>query len=216
MNLANKLTVFRVILVPVFVAFLSISAIPHNLAIALGVFVVASLTDFADGYIARSRNMITEFGKFIDPIADKILVNAALVCFAGLGWIQAWTIAAILARDSIVSAVRLAAVQSKEKVVIPARASGKVKTAVTMLSLCGIMLLWILADYGVITYHQQIFVNPDGFSAAFSELTINDPGLILRPVGNAAMYVCVALTLYSGMQYVWDSRKILAKILKDN
>ena len=180
MNLANKLTIFRIVLVPFFVTALMADAIPHNIAIALGIFVIASITDYLDGYIARSRNMITAFGKFFDPIADKILVMAALVCFAGLNWVQSWTVIVILGRDFIVSAVRLAAVESEEKIVIPARMSGKVKTAVTMVVICGIMVL-------------QSF----DFNAW---------------VGNIAMYVCVALNLYSGGQYVYDSRKLFSEM----
>jgi CDP-diacylglycerol--glycerol-3-phosphate 3-phosphatidyltransferase len=208
MNLANKLTIFRIVLVPFFVLFLTVDSLPHNLTIALSIFVLASFTDFLDGHIARTRNMITDFGKFLDPIADKILVMAALVCFAGLGWIQSWVIVVILSRDFIVGAIRLAAVESKQKVVIPARMSGKIKTAVTMISICGILLLWILAGYNVISF-ENVVVSGD-VTTVFD----NNPAYILRPVGNAVMYFCAALTLFSGWQYLWDSRKIIKDIMK--
>ena len=93
MNLANKLTLMRVILVPFFVAFMLIDAIPLNYLWALLVFAIASITDMLDGKIARKYNMITSFGKFLDPLADKILVAAALVCFVQLGWCSAWVTA---------------------------------------------------------------------------------------------------------------------------
>jgi CDP-diacylglycerol--glycerol-3-phosphate 3-phosphatidyltransferase len=207
MNLANKLTIFRIILVPFFVSALMINAIPHNIALAFGIFAIAGITDWLDGYIARSRGMITDFGKFLDPIADKILVMAALVCFVGLGWIQAWTVVVILARDFIVGAIRLAAVESESKVVIPARTSGKVKTAVTMLCICGIMVLWVLADYGVIAYYEEF-----GFDSI--QTLVHDNSIILYPIANSAMYVCVALTVFSGVQYFYDSRKILIQIMR--
>lgn len=102
MNLANKLTLMRVILVPFFVAFMLIDAIPLNYLWALLVFAIASITDMLDGKIARKYNMITSFGKFLDPLADKILVAAALVCFVQLGWCSAWVTALILAREFVV------------------------------------------------------------------------------------------------------------------
>jgi CDP-diacylglycerol--glycerol-3-phosphate 3-phosphatidyltransferase len=212
MNIANKLTVFRIALVPFFVVALMVTAIPHNLTIAFAIFVLASLTDFLDGYIARSRNMVTNFGKFLDPIADKILVMAALVCFAGLGWIQSWIVVVILARDFIVNAIRLAAVESEQKLVIPARSSGKVKTIVTMLSLCGIMFLWVLEGYGVLKFEFTETISTDMFTHIN---TFHDPRRVLCPIANSAMYICVALTVFSGVQYAWDARKILKDIVNN-
>jgi CDP-diacylglycerol--glycerol-3-phosphate 3-phosphatidyltransferase len=146
MNLANKLTIFRIVLVPFFVAALMINQIPYNLIIALGIFAAASITDWLDGFIARKYNQITDLGKFLDPIADKILVMAALVCFAGLGWVYPWIVVVILARDFIVGAIRLAAVEGESKIVIPARLSGKIKTAVTMAAICAILLFPQIAN----------------------------------------------------------------------
>jgi len=203
MNLANKLTLFRIVLVPFFVAALMIHQIPYNLTIALFIFALASITDWLDGYIARKHNMITAFGKFLDPIADKILVMAALVCFAGLGWIQSWVVVVILSRDFIVGGIRLAAVESEEKIVIPARLSGKVKTAITMVSICGILVLWALArDYSVIMFENEFSFGD------FTSSIIGDPGILLRPIANAAMYFCALLTVISGVQYVWDCRGV--------
>ena len=204
-NLPNKLTLLRILLTPLFVVFLLVDAIPHNILFALIIFAAASITDFFDGYIARTRMLITEFGKFLDPIADKIIVMAALVAFASLGWIQAWTVIVILARDFIVSAVRLAAVQSEEKIVIPARQSGKAKTVITMLTLCFIMFLWLLNSYGLIKFEVE-------FISVIETTTLNRPDMLLVPIGNSLMYVCVALTVFSGILYVWDARYILKDV----
>ena len=140
MNLANKLTLMRVILVPFFVAFMLIDAIPLNYLWALLVFAIASITDMLDGKIARKYNMITSFGKFLDPLADKILVAAALVCFVQLGWCSAWVTALILAREFVVSGVRLVAASSEKKAVIAAGMLGKLKTAMTMAAICVILV----------------------------------------------------------------------------
>ena len=132
MNLPNKLTVFRCVLVPFFVAFLlgSGGTGPARFA-ALAVFVIASLTDFLDGYIARSQNLVTDFGKFMDPLADKVLVNSALVCFVGMGRLSPWVLIVILTREFIISGFRLIA--AEKGVVIAANMWGKVKTTVQMI-----------------------------------------------------------------------------------
>ncbi|MCL2070696.1 MAG: CDP-diacylglycerol--glycerol-3-phosphate 3-phosphatidyltransferase [Oscillospiraceae bacterium] len=208
LNLANKLTILRILLTPLFVIALITDGIPHNLLVALIIFAAASITDFFDGYIARTRMMVTKLGKFLDPIADKILVMSALVCFAGMQprpWISAWTVVVILARDFVVSAVRLAAVESEEKIVIPARTSGKVKTVITMVTICTILFLWILESYGIITYEVE-----------FAMTVINSPDRLLVPIGNAFMYICVALTVFSGVQYLWDARDILRKVSENS
>ena len=137
MNLANKLTLFRVILVPFFVG----SLLMGQHLIALIIFAVASLTDMLDGKIARKYNMITDFGKFLDPLADKILVAAALICMVEMGYTYAWAVWLIIAREFMVSGVRLVAAGSKEKLVIAANIWGKLKTAFTMIALVGIMFL---------------------------------------------------------------------------
>ena len=209
-NLPNKLTILRIFFVPIFVAMLMLEVIPHNALLALIIFALASITDYLDGYLARTRMQVTQLGKFLDPIADKILVMSALVCFAGLGWIQAWTVVVILGRDFVVSAVRLAAVQSEEKRVIPARTSGKVKTAITMLTICSIMFLWVLADFGVINTQVQ-FTDAGGTTVIGHGY---NAGVILIPISNALMYVCTALTVFSGVQYVWDARDLLKEVFR--
>jgi len=139
MNLPNKLTALRVLLVPFFIFFLLSDYICNNLICALGVFILASITDMLDGKIARKSGQITDFGKFLDPLADKILVLSALVCFVEMGLISSVPVIIILAREFIVTSVRLVA-SSKGKV-IAANIFGKLKTCVQIISICGILLL---------------------------------------------------------------------------
>ena len=133
MNLANKLTCFRVVLIPVFLVLLYLD-FPGHLIAALVVFIVASLTDTADGYIARHYDMVTDFGKFMDPLADKLLVMAAMVWFVAAGWMPAWAFFLVIARELAVTGLRLIAVEQGR--VIAAGWSGKVKTAATMVCIC--------------------------------------------------------------------------------
>lgn len=128
MNLPNKLTLIRIILVPVCMA---LTLMGHMYA-ALAVFVVASITDFLDGYIARKNNLVTSFGKIMDPLADKILVFGALLCFLQMGFINAWCVIIILAREFFVTGMRVVAVDKGK--VIAASWWGKVKTNVQMFS----------------------------------------------------------------------------------
>ena len=132
MNLANKLTLLRVIMIPAFLAVLYLG-FPGSTYVALGIFVIASLTDLADGYIARSRNLVTDFGKFMDPLADKVLVVTAMLWFVECGQMPAWAVAIVIFREFAVSGLRLVAVEGGR--VIAAGWSGKVKTASTMICL---------------------------------------------------------------------------------
>lgn len=198
MNLANKLTLMRVILVPFFVAFMLIEAIPMNYLWAAVVFAAASITDMLDGKIARKYNMITSFGKFLDPLADKILVAAALVCFVQLGWCSAWVTALILAREFVVSGVRLVAASSEKKLVIPAGILGKLKTAMTMVAVCVILLLHILEDFRVIYGIPYVYsIQPMGF------------GFPIQLVSDILMYIAAALTVASGVKYLYDYREFI-------
>lgn len=140
MNLPNKLTMSRVIMVPVFVAVLFCGFIPNplNRYIALGIFIVASITDSLDGYIARSRNMVTTFGKFMDPLADKLLVSAAMISLIQLGDLKAWVVIIIISREFIITGFRLIAVEAN--VVIAASFWGKIKTITQMLMIIYLLL----------------------------------------------------------------------------
>ncbi len=138
MNLANKLTVLRIALIPVFLVALY-WGFPGCRYVALAVFILASLTDFADGYIARRYNLITNIGKFMDPLADKMLVMAAMCWFVECGQMPGWVLAIVLLREFAVSGMRLCAVEQGR--VIAAGMSGKVKTFSTMVALCIMMVV---------------------------------------------------------------------------
>jgi CDP-diacylglycerol--glycerol-3-phosphate 3-phosphatidyltransferase len=137
MNTANRLTMLRVFMIPLFLILLYWQ-FPFHLYIALATFILASVTDFIDGYVARHYNQITDFGKFMDPLADKVLVMAAMVWFVEVGQMPAWALLIVIVREFAVTALRLVAVDGGK--VIAAGKSGKVKTASTMVCIC-IMLI---------------------------------------------------------------------------
>ena len=144
MNLPNKLTLFRVLLIPVFVAVLFITAIPYRFLIAAAIYGIASLTDLFDGKIARKRNLITDFGKLLDPLADKVFVTTALFCIICLTehptWRMILTIATIIivAREFLVTSLRL--LVASRGVVIPAAYIGKIKTTLQMIAIICILI----------------------------------------------------------------------------
>ena len=140
MNTANKLTMLRVALIPVFLVLLYVP-VPFHRTFALVVFILASVTDFVDGYVARHYNQVTDFGKFMDPLADKVLVMAALLWFVQDGRLPAWAMLVVVAREFAVTALRLIAVERGR--VIAAAWSGKIKTASTMVCIC-LMLVFAL------------------------------------------------------------------------
>ena len=153
MNLPNKLTILRVIMIPFFVFFL-LSGVGGSASkwIALVIFAAASITDTLDGYIARRDNLITDFGKFMDPLADKLLVCSALICFVELDKLPAWMVIIIIAREFIISGFRLIAAENG--IVIAANYWGKFKTVSQM-----IMIILLLIDLGgVFDILEQIFI----------------------------------------------------------
>lgn len=184
MNTPNKLTVFRVILIPFFMAFYLIGE-TWSLVAALIVFAVATATDRLDGHLARKNNQITTFGKLMDPLADKILIMSALICFLqrDVRYINAVVIIIILARELIVTGIRLIAVT--EDTVIAASIWGKAKTVSQFVLIIGIMVFEIAG----------VFVP------------------FLNTIFNAIILLCVAvavtLTIVSGVDYVWKSRKLM-------
>ena len=141
MTSASKITILRVLLVPFYMAAMYITRGETGvwMWIALGIFIVASLTDFVDGYIARNYNQTTDFGKFLDPLADKLLTIAAMCMFCQWGSFPAWALMIVLTREFAVTGLRLVAVQKGN--VIAAGWSGKVKTASTMVGLCAMMAI---------------------------------------------------------------------------
>ena len=152
MNLPNKLTMLRVILIPFFVV---CELIPYSWGkwAALVIFVAASITDKLDGTIARKYNLITNFGKFMDPLADKLLVCSAMICFVGLGTLAPWIVIIIVAREFIISGFRLVAAEGGT--VIAAGIWGKYKTAITMIT-----IIFMIPNFGGPTVHiiEQIMI----------------------------------------------------------
>ena len=138
MNTPNMLTILRVIMIPFFVIFLLLDITEYDKYIALAIFIVASLTDTLDGYLARKNNQITNFGKFMDPLADKLLVCSAMICLIELDRLAAWIVIVIIAREFIISGFRLVA--SDNGVVIAASYWGKFKTTFQMLMVIVLIL----------------------------------------------------------------------------
>lgn len=153
MNLPNKITTFRVFMIPIFLIFMLVPGIPYGNYIAAAVFIIAALSDLLDGYLARKNNLVTNFGKFMDPIADKLLVCSALICFVQLKLLPAWIVIIIIAREFIISGFRLIA--SDNGIVIAASKWAKIKTTVQMIM--SIMLI-INLDNPIINIIEQIVV----------------------------------------------------------
>ena len=198
MNLANKLTVFRMILVPVLVIipFLNLPGEWLGISTAFwvmdAIFILASLTDKLDGYIARSRNLVTTFGKFLDPLADKILVLSALGMLVEFGRMPEWIPVIVLAREFIVSGYRLVAVEKGGKVVA-ASIWGKLKTATQMVAI------------------TLAFLDTNAFFAFANEAvrsTMNTGNLVLNIVTSVLMAVSVVATIFSGWDYLKDSKEL--------
>ena len=133
MNTANKLTLSRVIMIPLFLVVLYLG-FPNSQYVALAIFILASITDFVDGYIARHCNQVTDFGKFMDPLADKCLTTAAMLWFVEMGQMPGWALLVVIVREFGVSGLRMVAVERGR--VIAAAWSGKIKTASTMVGIC--------------------------------------------------------------------------------
>lgn len=150
MNLPNKLTMMRVILIPFFVFFMLTDFVPYSGLIALAIFIVASITDFLDGRIARKYNLITNFGKFMDPLADKLLVCSAMICLIPIGLLPAWIVIIIIAREFVISGFRLIA--SDNGIVIAASWWGKWKTVCQMF----MVIVLILEIYFPVLYYPGL------------------------------------------------------------
>lgn len=190
MNLANKLTLLRVILVPFFLLFMYIDC-PFRYAIALIIFSAASITDALDGHIARKNNLITNFGKFLDPLADKVLVIAALVVFVDIPEVAmgAIPLIIIIAREFMVSGLRLLAANSGE--VVAAGMWGKLKTAFTMVTIIGI-LLWLCIAYDF------------GLNIPQNAMNIADI------ISSVLIWISTALTVISGGVYLKGYWKLIS------
>ena len=177
MNLPNKITIFRVCMIPVFLIFLLVPSLSYGKYIALAVFIVACLSDALDGHLARKYNLITNFGKFMDPLADKLLVCSTLICFVSLDLIPVWVVIVIVSREFIISGLRLVA--SDNHVVIAASYWGKFKTTAQMI-MC--VLLIVNLDVQFFNVLEQVFI-----------------------------YLSVALTVISLVDYIYKNRNVLTE-----
>ncbi len=177
MNLPNKLTVMRVILVPFFIFFLLTDIVPLSPLWALIIYIAASVTDALDGHIARSRGLVTNFGKFLDPLADKVLVISSLVCFIQTGHIGAVPVIIIIAREFMVSGLRL--VTAGEGIVVAAGIWGKLKTAFTMVSVIAILFFNIIYGTDPLAYDTWLTVTEQVLIWVSTALTVISGGIYL-------------------------------------
>ncbi len=184
MNLPNKLTLMRVCLIPFFVVFARMGGFGMQL-VAVAIYVLACVTDALDGHIARSRNLITNFGKFMDPIADKLLVMSAMIVLTAQGRMPDWVCIVMLAREFLVSGFRLVAVESG--VVIAAGPLGKIKTVLQMLSTLALMLLVPVEGAAILGQGGVLFAN-------------------------ILMYLALAMTVVSGADYIVRNRACIREM----
>jgi CDP-diacylglycerol--glycerol-3-phosphate 3-phosphatidyltransferase len=167
MNTANKITLLRIILVPVFLIFIAVK-IPYGVYIATAVFIIAAVTEKLDGYIARSRNQITTLGKFMDPLADKLLVSSALISLTELGRLPAWVVMIIIAREFAVTGLR--SIAASDGTIISSSWWGKLKTTIQIIAITA--------------------------------------ALINLPYYNILIWLAVAITIISGVDYFYKNRGI--------
>ena len=208
MNLANKLTIFRILLVPlmVIIPFLGIDGkvvgIPITYLIMDVIFIIASITDKLDGYIARSRNQVTTFGKFLDPLADKILVLSALVILVEYGKIPSWIPIIVLAREFIVSGYRLIAVEKGGKV-IAASIWGKLKTVTQMIGI-------ILAFLDKFRFGDFIFRVSSQMDAQIGSASIymTTGQFVINILSTVILTLSVIATIFSGINYLKDGKEL--------
>ena len=190
MNLPNKLTVFRMILIPVFMLVLALpldwgtlqvagAQLPVTHLVAAIIFIVASLTDLADGKIARKYKMVTNFGKFADPLADKLLVMTALIFFVQFGWVPAWMVAIIVIRELAITGLRTLIVENNGKV-LAAAMPGKIKTASQMVAISFFLL------------HDIVF--------AMANI----------PFAMIMIWIALLATIYSGIDYFYKNRDVFS------
>jgi CDP-diacylglycerol--glycerol-3-phosphate 3-phosphatidyltransferase len=186
MNLPNKLTASRFVLTAVFVASLSLH-FPYSNTLALALFIAATVTDYLDGQIARSRGLVTDFGKLMDPLADKILTAAAFICLLPYGALPAWVVIVIIAREFLITGLRLLA--GAKGVVLPAEKLGKHKTGWQMATIIFFLLLLAIGDWNASRLDWAAFA--------------------WKYVGGTMVTVTTVLTVYSGAGYFWKNRALI-------
>ena len=201
MNLANKLTMLRVLLIPIFIILMIINSFWANV-LALLVFIGASITDYFDGKIARQQNIITTFGIFLDPLADKLLVTSAFISFIGIYTLNvpAWMVICIIAREFIITGLR--SIAASKNVIIPASMAGKVKTTSQMIAIITILVI-LVVDAALTKF---FFVTPydllemDGWQQIFGIVLVHAPYWLVL--------LATIFTLYSGIDYLIAHKKI--------
>lgn len=181
LNTPNKLTLLRVVLVPAYMVFLLTDSIPNHFFWAAVLFSAAAVTDFFDGHLARKHGLITNFGKFLDPLADKMLITAALICFVELGFIGSAVTVVIIVREFMVTSLRLIA--AGDGTVIAAGTLGKVKTVMQIFAVIFTMLLHALMEFGALP-------------VTFAHRMVTEP----------LMWAVALITVVSGVQYIWVNR----------
>lgn len=181
MNLPNKITIFRMFIAPIFLA-VYLAGIPHRFLLSALIFTLGAITDALDGRIARKNNIVTNFGKLLDPIADKMLVTAGLLAFMKDGLCSIWIVMIILTRDFAVTSIRMIA--ASQNVVIPANIGGKIKTVMQMVSFIVVMLLCELTN-------------------------VYKLGLNMGLISNILLGVTAAVAVVSGLIYIINGWKII-------
>lgn len=194
LNTPNKLTLARIIITPIFLAVILLENLPHRFLIATLIFSAAAITDAIDGNLARKNNQITNFGKLLDPIADKVLTTSALLAFMKMGLCNIWIVMIVLTREFVVSSIRMIA--ASNGTVIPANIWGKLKTVSQMTFTILIMLL-CEADYIIrdVLGSDMLSVLPEWLN--------------LSNVSNSLLWITAILTLISGIIYIKDSRNAI-------
>lgn len=190
LNLPNILTISRIVITPIFLFVILMESLPHRFLLACIIFSIGSITDAVDGHLARKNNQITNFGKFLDPIADKILTTSALLAFMSMGLCNIWIVMLVLTREFAIASVRMIA--ASNGVVIPANVWGKIKTVTQMVFTILIMLLG-----------EAYYIVETTDAILFSKL----PDLSL--VSNGLLWITAIFTVISGAVYLIDSRKII-------
>ncbi len=194
MLLPNQLTVLRIILTPVFLFFF-LSADPLMKQISLGIYIIAALTDWYDGWLARKFNYITAWGKFWDPLADKILVSAAFLGFVFIGYVELWMVMVILFRDFVITALR--AYADYRDFTIPTSYYAKWKTFIQMVFLYYLLILYVVKNTpSIYTGNEKIFD------------ALLDENLIFF-----SMLAITLITFHSGITYIYKNRKLIGKLL---
>ena len=197
MNLPNKLTILRIILVPFFVLFMLLSGdiFPHRYLVALAIFGIASYTDHLDGKIARRDHLITNFGKLMDPLADKIMVMSALICFVANGMTNTVFVLLIMVREFAVTSIRLIAVEQGR--VIPANNWGKAKTVSQIVAICIVLLTQYILDLGA---YGILALPTETFSPIFTWVNF------------VVMAIATLLAVVSGIIYAKDAKDLFTEL----